>query len=286
MLKAKDFRKYARESLAGRWFTAGWVSLLAVLLGASISTNVLTTLSFDNSEETMNSWSEIIALPKEGTMFFAICMGIALLIFLWAIVILILGGATTLGYAKYNLNLVDDKNPKVKDLFSQYNRLGTGFGMQFLRGLFILLWTMLFVVPGIIVRYRYYMTPFILCEHPDMKAREAIKESKRLMKGNKRRLFCLEFSFLGWYALAILVMYAALLVAFVPMFHLSLDYNLYFSIGIVIVSLLVIIAWIVALTIVLQPYVTAAIAVFYREISQGRYSSPEVEAEAGPFWYE
>lgn len=285
MLKAKEVRKYAREALRGRWLAAGGVSLLASLLGATISMNAISTLSFDGEEESFSFLGEILSLPKEGTMFFAICIGIAVLVLLWAIIILILGGATTLGYAKYNLNLVDDKDPKVKDLFSQYNRIGAGFGMQFFRGLFIVLWTLLLVFPGMIARYRYYMTPFILCENPKMKAREAIKESKKLMKGNKWRLFCLEFSFLGWYALAILVMYVALLVAFVPMFNMSLDTNLYLSLGILGVSLLVIIAWIVAMTIGLQPYVIASIAVFYREISAGKYSNSEIEVEAADYVY-
>ena len=130
------------------------------------------------------------------------------------------------------------------------------------------------------------MTPYILCEHPEMTAREAIKESKALMKGNKWRLLCLELSFFGWYILALFVMWAALMVAFVPMFSLALDSNAYLSIAMLIMIFVILIAYIIVLMLTLSPYVTASVAVFYREISEGRYSQPQVEAEAVDYIYE
>lgn len=56
-------------------------------------------------------------------------------------------------------------------------------------------------LPTIIAEYRYSMAYYILVENPDMGAIEAVNCSKRLMKGNKWRLFCLHFSFIGWYIL-------------------------------------------------------------------------------------
>ena len=104
----------------------------------------------------------------------------------------------TLGLCKFNLGLVDKKNPQFTDLFSCFDRFGAGFCVQFLRGLFTFLWSLLFVIPGIIASYRYAMAAYILAEHPDMTASEAINASKQMMVGNKWRLFCLEFSFIGW----------------------------------------------------------------------------------------
>ena len=68
----------------------------------------------------------------------------------------------------------------------------------------ILVWLLLFIVPGIIAAYRYSMAPYIMAENPTMTAMEAIEESKRLMANNKWRLFCLQLSFIGWYILAAL----------------------------------------------------------------------------------
>ena len=290
MLKAKDFRYYARESLRGRWIKAGGVGLLASFLGAAISSGWSSGYSGGGAESGSSSVAGTEALASFGSgpdvppMFLAILMGVVLVLLLWAIVILVIGGATTLGYAKYNLNLVDDKEPKLKDIFSQYDRLGTGFGMQFFRGLFTFLWSLLFVIPGIIASYSYYMTPFILCERPDMTAREAIRESKELMRGNKWRLFCLEFSFIGWELLASGVMGVVIMLIMTPMIMadgVSADAVIVPALVILLVALII---FVVVLSLTLSPYITASIAVFYREISEGRYSNPHVELEGDVTW--
>ncbi len=291
MLKARDFRRYARESLRGRWIKAGGVGLLASFLGAAISSGWSSGSSGGGAETGSSSaaGSEVLASLGSGSdappIFLAILMGVGLILLLWAIVIIVIGGATTLGYAKYNLNLVDDKNPKLKDIFSQYSRLGTGFGMQFFRGLFIFLWSLLFVIPGIIASYSYYMTPFILCERPDMTSREAIRESKELMRGNKWRLFCLEFSFIGWELLAAGIIWVVIMLVMTPMI-LAADASVDFIIIPMLVILLVaVIVSVIVLSLTLSPYITTSIAVFYREISEGRYSNPRVELEGDAIEY-
>ena len=63
---------------------------------------------------------------------------------------------------------------------------------------FTLLWSLLFIIPGIIKAYSYYMSMYILAENKGMSAREAISKSKQMMHGHKMELFVLELSFIGW----------------------------------------------------------------------------------------
>lgn len=284
MLKAKDFRFYAREALKGRWIKAGGVGLLAALLGASIDMSGSagsfgsSAQNSSNLAEQFGGFSGSSAGSAVSAVFLAVFLGVALVFLVWAIVMLVIGGATTLGFAKYNLNLVDDKDPKLKDIFSQYDRLGTGFGMQFFRMLFITLWSLLLVIPGIIATYSYSMTAYILCENPQMTAREAIKKSKELMKGNRWRLFCLEISFIGWDLLAVLAI-VLVTVMFMPTMFVMAAGSAAFTVAIV-VWIIVIIAVSVVVGLLLSPYITVSTAVFYREITEGRYSNPQVEGEA------
>lgn len=76
----------------------------------------------------------------------------------------------------------------------------------FLMGIKIFLWTLLLIVPGVIKAFAYAMTPFVLADHPELSASEAIAESERLMRGHKFDLFYLYLSFLGWAILAIFTM--------------------------------------------------------------------------------
>jgi|SRR5574344_828225 hypothetical protein len=68
---------------------------------------------------------------------------------------------------------------------------------------YVQLWCLLLVIPGLVKSFSYAMTPYIAVEHPDWTANECITESRRIMDGNKWRLFCLRFSFIGWYLLLI-----------------------------------------------------------------------------------
>ena len=179
-------------------------------------------------------------------------------IVLWAILQLIVGGAVQLGYARFNLNLVDRKDAAVSDLFSQKDRLWDGFCMKFLQGLYIALWSLLLVIPGIVKSYSYAMTPYIMSEHPSLTANEAITESRRIMDGNKWRLFCLDFSFIGWELLCSLPLYAGgflVLKYFTGSEAMALSLVLLLTIPLSIGFFFV------------RPYEEAAWATFYRDIT-------------------
>ena len=70
--------------------------------------------------------------------------------------------------------------------------------LYILRGIIVAVLTALLVVPGIIASYSYRMAEFIMLDHPEYSPWQCLQESKRMMKGNKWRLFCLDFSFIGW----------------------------------------------------------------------------------------
>lgn len=77
---------------------------------------------------------------------------------------------------------------------------------MFLRDLFTALWTLLFIIPGIVKMYAYSLVPYILAENPEMKGTEAIKLSSEMMKGHKWNAFVLDLSFFGWIVLSVLTL--------------------------------------------------------------------------------
>lgn len=201
MLYAKDFRDIARDSLTGKWPVAVGTGFVACLLGGSIfrGFNGTNTNLNDDSKREIYQWLH----SDFGRILLPWFIGLFVLLIIWSIVIIVIGGAITLGYSQFNLDLINRKDPHFSDLFSQFHRIGAGFCMQFLRGIYILLWTLLLIIPGIIASYSYAMTPYIMSEHPEYGANEAIGYSKELMRGNKWRLFCMQISFIGWLVLCI-----------------------------------------------------------------------------------
>lgn len=219
-MDTKEIRRQARAHLQGNWGLSIGVAVVACLLGG-----LLTGMSFIpeisywkqlNFSETREIIEGVRIGFKNGIL------GLAAFI---------VGGVVQLGYARFLLRQHDGKPTEFNDLFSQFDRFGTGFAQHFLRSLYTLLWSLLLIIPGIIAALSYAMTPFILEEHPELTASEAIRRSKELMCGHKTDLFILELTFIGWSLLCILTLNLG---------HIALN-----------------------------PYKNAAYAVFYREITRG-----------------
>ncbi|MDR3225043.1 MAG: DUF975 family protein [Clostridiales Family XIII bacterium] len=113
-------------------------------------------------------------------------------------------GALTLGITRIFLRYRRRQEAPGELLFSGFSNYGRAFAAFLLMTLFTILWTLLFVIPGIIAVYRYKLVFYILAENPDVGPFEAIRISKEIMRGNKWKLFCLDLSFIGWMLLAML----------------------------------------------------------------------------------
>ena len=110
-----------------------------------------------------------------------------------------------IGYSLYCLNVSRQGKTSYKDIFNAFEQFGRAFLIYILQAVFIFLWSLLFIIPGIIASYRYSMSYYIMYDHPEYSAMECIRESKRLMSGNKMLLFIVDLSFIGWFILGYFV---------------------------------------------------------------------------------
>ena len=219
-------RARARENLKDQWALAIGVAAVAFLLGGAISgSSFIPQVSFQYRGETATLEEAVKALLTVTSQFGGPIISLNVL----GLAQFILGGVIQLGYAKILLKQYDRQAYAVGDLFSEFDRFGQGFAQLFLRGLYSFLWGLLFIIPGIVKSYSYAMTPFLMADHPELTASEAINRSEELMDGHRWELFVLRLTFLGWGILAALTMNVG---------HL-----------------------------VLNPYKNAAEAAFYREIT-------------------
>lgn len=193
---ASDFRTMAREALRGKWRTAILLTLLASVLGAATTAALEINLKFESETgvvvELLEEYSfTILQAGPTATILAVIVLG-------WGILTLVIGGAMTLGYYQFFQNLVRNEEAEVNTLFIHKEKLWHGFCINFLQGLYIILWTLCFIIPGIMASYSYSMAHFIANDHPEMTASEVLTASKEMMQGHRWRLFCLEISFIGW----------------------------------------------------------------------------------------
>jgi uncharacterized membrane protein len=116
----------------------------------------------------------------------------------------LVGAAFTLGGAWVFLKIAKGETVSVGNIFYGFEDLWTAIKAQFFMGLFICLWSLLLIIPGIIKACSYSMTYFILAENKGMSVLEAITLSRKMMDGHKMDLFLLFLSFIGWFLLVVI----------------------------------------------------------------------------------
>ena len=215
MKYASDFRADARRALAGRWGLALATALVAALLcGGSLPIPSFTTnIHFTDTGSEFSggfpfNWAyygrEFLRMLEYSPLLRMALVSIGSLTALIGIAQFVIGGPIELGHCAFNLNMLCGYEAKINDLFSYFNIFGKAFCMRLLRTIYIFLWTLLFIIPGIVKSYSYAMAPYILAAYPGTDANDAITRSRELMRGNKWRLFCLDLSFIGWTILCVL----------------------------------------------------------------------------------
>lgn len=205
---ASEFRKEARLTLKGQYWNALLASVVAGVLGATISN---TGVNFEFSSNASDSIIDVLDWPMSINLsvvilLIAIIIVVLLIAIAMAVGMFFLSSIVRTGYAKFNFELVNNQKPSVGVLFGYFKHWKRLTYTNFLVALRVFLWSLLFIIPGIIASYSYAMVPYILAENPNLSAKEVLQLSKRMMTGNRFRLFCLQFSFIGWILLSILTL--------------------------------------------------------------------------------
>ena len=225
MLTSKQLRAKAWESLKGKYWKA---FIVVFVLGAivSIGTSMVSVSQSLRELVDMVDPSEMDATMKMGAALISAVAGTSGIV--GFLISLFVGDAATVGLCHYFIKNTDSA-PSFKDAFYGFKvKYGRNIGTLLLVGIKTALWSFLLVIPGIIKSYEYAIIPYILADDAEISSKDAFKKAREMMKGNKWRLFKLNFSFIGWGILCVLT----------------------FGVG----------------TFFLMPYVSAASAEFYAEL--------------------
>ena len=172
MLENSTIRRQAREQLGGKIFATNWLMLLVVGLMSSLINSVAAGVTS----------------------------------FVGGIGAFVIAGSLAYGMARTTTNLA--RGQEKIDILDFFKGFTDGFLRIFLLGLmtnlFVMLWSLLFVIPGIVKSYSYAMAPFIMQDDPNKDWKQCIDESRAMMDGHKAQLFLLDLSFIGWILLGLL----------------------------------------------------------------------------------
>lgn len=182
----QDLKNAALEALRGNWAPAVVCTIIYLLLSVGIS---LLQPSIDDPTAALTGAQKIMMVAN------------VLLLFL---VMVPLG----IGYYQaFKVLFTDGDNKLTANCFRlSFGNYFKNVAAYLLMCLFIFLWTLLLIIPGIIKALAYSMTPFILKDFPELSVNQAINLSQKMMKGHKFDYFWLGLSFIGWILLGLLTL--------------------------------------------------------------------------------
>ncbi|CAH0345437.1 DUF975 family protein [Bacillus sp. CECT 9360] len=190
-----EIKKHALTSLKGQWGKAVLLTFLVFFI-----TTVLTLIVEVSLSGGFTNW-----LYQEETPIAADLINL--------LISLALMPLSIASYWFY-LNLSRQENAQISQVFAIFKKAGTYFkviGTSLLVVIFVILWSLLLIVPGIIKSISYSQAFFLMKDHPEYSALEAITESKKRMKGYKGKYFLMYLSFIGWGILSMITLGIGLL---------------------------------------------------------------------------
>lgn len=219
MKSRKEIKLIGKEAFKANYWTCVLAALLvSAVIGAiewlangpairqsvEMYANAMSSAVAMQSMESSAQFVQSMPAPESMTIQFSAGSSAA------SLLAFLISGPVSVGLAfLYLKNLFEENraNLTVMTPFTEaFNNFPRKLGSMLLMGLKVFLWSLLLVIPGIIKSYAYAMTPYILADCPNVKAADAIKLSKAMMKGHKWELFVLGLSYIGWFFLGILTL--------------------------------------------------------------------------------
>ena len=185
-----ELKQAAKDRLSGNWGKAIGLGLVMDSLLGSAATILFSFF-----------YSILISVAAFVIQYISQEYLIALLLVLMAVSLLpllIFWGPLKYGHDAFYLQLFRERKPSFSLLFQGFSCFGKSCWLGILQSLLLFAWSLLFAIPGIVKAYAYSMSYYILNDHPEMTANEAVTASKEMMKGHKGELFVLDLSFIGW----------------------------------------------------------------------------------------
>lgn len=228
MWTRKELKERAKEALKRNYWKIVLVSLIGMLIGGGLGSSGISgggsdirDMASDNVKEHFTEhenddvdWEGAEAVQDDIQMdirpqdIVAVAFTVIVVLIVAAIVLAIgialdvlLLNPVQVGINRFMVKSLDDTARIAEVGYTFDHNYKNGVKVMFFKDLYVVLWSLLFIVPGIYKAYQYRMVPYILGENPDMTYQEVLQRSKDMMDGQKWDAFVLDLSFILWHML-------------------------------------------------------------------------------------
>lgn len=183
--KCSEIRTLSRMSLRNNWGKVAVAMAIYYVLLVTLPVAIDELIPAATISQYNTLLEETIEYPFVSTLYSAL-----------------LTGAFEVGLFSFLICFVRRGDINASHLFDGFEHIVKALWLSIRIGFFVLLWSMLLIVPGIIAAIRYSQSFIVLADHPEYSAGQCMSVSKQYMKQNKGKYFCLALSFIGWALLA------------------------------------------------------------------------------------
>ncbi len=209
-----DIKAYAKDFLRQNYWKAFVVCLIVGIITGGGNSSNRNNNSFNhghhNEQSVVSEYSDrainVVTSGIRSPLFFLRGGAVLLVTLVFLIGMITIGYAVEVGRSRFFLDGFKG-DVSIGKVFSAFNQgeYWSILATMFLRALYGMLWTLLFIIPGIIKAYEYRMVPYILAEKPDLSPNDIITRSRDITRGHKWEMFVLDLSFIGWYLAGVLL---------------------------------------------------------------------------------
>ena len=205
VFSCEHYKDLAKQHLTGKWGSViAWSILLTFCCGLF---SQIVSFPFNFIAEFFKGFLSAMAEESYGdNADFLVLVGILIaagLKLVGGLLSSFSSGVASIGHPAIGLAVVKGRTPRAEDAFCGFHRFFRALFTSWLMSLFLFLWSLLLIVPGIIKGFSYAATFYVLIEYPELGPLDAITKSRQLMDGHKADLFILGLSFFGWILLVL-----------------------------------------------------------------------------------
>lgn len=196
-----QMKEAAKARMRGFLPRAIVVSLIGILLGAMEASGGF-NINFSTSDSSSTEGdAALFAYFAEAMLPIILLVLFGTIVFSLAYAIFF-ANILNVGINGWFLRYCRGEYPEIADIFHAFKNYGANLKATLLRDIYILLWSLLFLVPGIVKSYAYCLVSYLMHDNPRLSASEALRLSEKMMDGWKLEAFVLDWSFFGWHILS------------------------------------------------------------------------------------
>lgn len=201
MWSIAELKSRGKQAFRANYWQSVAVSFVMAIFAGGTASAASNRVQSTTSEVTVEGAG---VSPEQAAFLAAVVLGVIFTVgIVGSIVHALLANPIEVGGRRFFEKNANDPTTQFNTMFEGFQDYGRVLVTMLIRDVFILLWTLLLIIPGAMKAYSYRLVPYLVKDRPELSPMEVLAESEALMRGNRWQAFVMDLSFLGWLLLGV-----------------------------------------------------------------------------------